>query len=77
MRLGIGAAASPVTTNCCMCWAASSTQFSYSALCTSRPTPVLLRSLSAASTPMAPNMPPMMSFTELPARSGRPTGPVM
>ena len=42
-----------------------------------RPTPVTWRSLSAASTPMAPNMPPMMSFTELPARNGRPTGPVM
>jgi hypothetical protein len=32
---------------------------------------------SAASTPMAPNMPPMMSLTLVPARSGRPSGPVM
>ena len=53
------------------------TQFSNSALCTSWPRPVRSRSRSAASTPIAPNMPPMMSFTELPARSGRPTGPVM
>jgi hypothetical protein len=28
-------------------------------------------------TAMAPNMPPIMSFTGAPARRGRPTGPVM
>ena len=39
--------------------------------------PVRSRSRSAARTPIAPNMPPMMSLTEVPARSGRPGGPVM
>ena len=36
-----------------------------------------VRVRAAASTPIAPNMPPMMSLTDVPARSGRPTGPVM
>ena len=60
-----------------MCWEDRKTQFSNSALCTSWPRPVRSRSRRAASTPMAPNMPPMMSLTLVPARSGRPTGPVM
>ena len=60
-----------------MCWALRNTQFSNSALWISWPRPVRSRSRSAASTPIAPNMPPMMSLTEVPARSGRPFGPVM
>jgi len=77
MRLCIGATGWPVTANCIMCCATSSTLFSNNALCTSWPRPVLARCASAASTPMAPNMPPMMSLTLVPARSGRPAGPVM
>ena len=76
-REGIGGGGSPVIAYCCMCWDERNTQFSNSALCTSCPLPVRSRSRSAASTPIAPNMPPMMSLTEVPARSGRPTGPVM
>ena len=77
MRAGIGAAGWPVTANCIMCCATSSTLFSNRALCTSWPRPVFSRCASAAITPMAPNMPPMMSLTEAPARSGSPGRPVM
>ena len=38
---------------------------------------VCSRSRSAASTPMTPHIPPMMSLTEVPARIGWPGGPVM
>ena len=58
-----------------MCCADRNTQFSNSALWISWPRPVRSRSRSAASTPIAPNMPPMMSLTDVPARSGRPLGP--
>jgi hypothetical protein len=78
MRLGMGAAGWPVTANCIMCCATRSTLFSNSALCTTWPRPVCGRAAAApASAPMAPNMPPMMSLTLVPARSGRPSGPVM
>ena len=77
MRLGIGSAAWPVAANCIMCWATRKTLFSNSAACTSQPWPVLSRWRSAAMAPMAPNMPPMMSFTLVPARSGSPMRPVM
>ena len=39
--------------------------------------PLITRSRNAAMIPITPNMPPMMSVTEAPARSGRPSGPVM
>ena len=39
------------------------------------PRPVRSRWRSAAIAPMAPNMPPMMSFTLVPARSGSPERP--
>jgi hypothetical protein len=67
----------PVTANCIMCCATRNTLFSNSALCTSRHGRWLRARRSAASTPIAPNMPPMMSLTLVPARSGRPSGPVM
>lgn len=76
-REGKGGGTSPDIWNCIMCWAASRQQFSNSALWISWPRPVRARSCSAASTPMAANMPPMMSLTEVPARSGRPLAPVM
>ena len=77
IREGIGGAGAPVSAVCSMCWATSSTEFSKSALSTRRPRPVRRRSSSAASAPIAPNIPPMMSLTDDPARSGRPSGPVM
>ena len=77
MRLGIGSAARPVAANCIMCWATRKTLFSNSADCTSQPSPVSSRWRSAAMAPMAPNMPPMMSLTLVPARSGSPARPVM
>jgi hypothetical protein len=39
--------------------------------------PLRSRCFSASTVPKAPNMPPMMSTTEVPARNGRPLGPVM
>jgi hypothetical protein len=77
IRLGIGAGGVPSTAACIMCWATRKTLFSNSALCTAWPLPLFSRAASAASTPIAPNIPPMMSLTLLPARSGRPSGPVM
>ena len=77
MRSGIGGEATPVAAYCSMCCADESTQFSNSPTCTSWPLPVRSRSASAASAPITPNMPPMMSLTDEPARSGRPGGPVM
>ena len=77
LRAGIGGTGAPVIRCCCMFCAERNTQFSNSALCTSWPRPVRSRSRSAARTPIAPNMPPMMSLTDVPARSGRPGGPVM
>ena len=77
IRLGIGSGGTPITAACIMCWATRKTLFSNSALCTSWPLPVFCRAPRAASTPIAPNIPPMMSLTLLPARSGRPIGPVM
>jgi hypothetical protein len=77
MRLGIGSAGLPVAANCIMCCATRNTLFSNSADCTSQPLPVSSRWRSAAIAPMAPNMPPMMSFTLVPARSGSPERPVM
>ncbi|CKT00555.1 Uncharacterised protein [Mycobacterium tuberculosis] len=77
MRSGIGAAAWPVMAYCSMCWPTRNTLFSNSADCTSCPLPVSPRCISAAMAPMAPNMPPMMSFTLVPARSGSPGRPVM
>ena len=44
----IGAASLPVTANCAMCWATSSTLFSNRPDCTCRPRPVAWRSCSAA-----------------------------
>ena len=73
----MGAAGWPVTAYCIMCCATRNTLFSNSALCTSWPRPVFSRRASAAIAPMAPNMPPMMSLTLLPARSGSPGRPVM
>ena len=46
-------------------------------LCTSWPLPVTAHYASAAIAPIAPNIPPMMSFTLLPARSESPGRPVM
>jgi hypothetical protein len=77
MRAGMGAAGLPVTANCIMCWATRKMLFSNSALCTSWPSPVFSRCARAAMAPMAPNMPPMMSLTLAPARSGSPGRPVM
>jgi hypothetical protein len=77
MRSGMGAAGLPVMAYCIMCWPTRNTLFSNRALCTSWPRPVMPRWISAPSAPMAPNMPPMMSFTLVPARSGSPERPVM
>ena len=55
-----------------MCCATRNTLFSNSELCTCWPRPVRSRCASAAIAPIAPNMPPMMSFTLAP-RSGRPS----
>ncbi|MNI82386.1 hypothetical protein D3C73_1390920 [compost metagenome] len=77
MRVGIGAGARPVTAYCIMCWPTRNTLFSNSEACTSAPTPVCSRWASAAMAPIAPNMPPMMSFTLDPARSGSPARPVI
>ena len=77
MRSGMGAAGWPVTANCIMCWATRKTLFSNSADCTCWPLPVTARWANAAIVPMAPNRPPMMSFTLLPARKGSPGLPVM
>ena len=67
----------PVTANCAMCCETRNALFSNSALVTNWPRPVRARSISAPMMPMTANMPPMMSLTEAPARSGRPGGPVM
>ena len=77
MRSGMGAAGWPVTAYCIMCWPTRKTLFSNRAESTSCPRPVMPRCISAAMAPMAPNMPPMMSLTLLPARSGSPGRPVM
>src|SRR5579862_7630636 len=73
----IGGGASPVMAYCAMCCPTRNTVFSNSALFTSLPRPVSSRSRSAARMPMAANMPPMMSFTDEPTRSGRSGRPVM
>ena len=73
----IGSGSLPLTA-CCIMWVETShAQFSKSPLCTYWPRPVRSRSRSAARIAMAPNMPPIMSFTGAPAREGLPTGPVM
>ncbi|MCY1555756.1 hypothetical protein D9M68_924420 [compost metagenome] len=77
MRLGIGAGAFPVTACCIMCWPTRKTLFSNSEACTSMPSPVRSRWAKAAIAPSAPNIPPMMSLTLAPARSGSPGRPVM
>ena len=77
MRAGIGAAGLPVIAYCSMCWPTRNTLFSNSADCTSMPRPVMPRWISAPRMAMAPNMPPMMSLTDEPARSGSPGRPVM
>jgi hypothetical protein len=59
------------------CWPIRNTTDSKSALSTSPPLPVRSRVLSASTVPKAPNMPPTMSITDVPARNGRPDGPVM
>ncbi|MCY1553968.1 hypothetical protein D9M68_905030 [compost metagenome] len=76
-RSGIGAEGWPVIAYCSMCWPTRNTLFSNSADCTSWPRPVMPRWISAAMAPIAPNMPPIMSFTLVPARTGSPGRPVM
>jgi hypothetical protein len=65
------------TACCIMCVETSHAAFSNRPLWTYSPTPVRSRSRSAARIAMAPNIPPIMSFTGAPARNGLPTGPVM
>ncbi|MNV85816.1 hypothetical protein D3C71_1797980 [compost metagenome] len=77
IRSGMGAAGLPVTAYCIMCWPTRNTLFSNSAESTSWPRPVMPRCISAAIAPIAPNMPPMMSLTLAPARSGSPGRPVI
>ncbi|MOA23034.1 hypothetical protein D3C78_1436340 [compost metagenome] len=76
-RSGIGADGWPVMAYCSMCCPTRKTLFSNRADCTSCPRPVIPRWISAAMAPMAPNMPPMMSLTLVPARTGSPGRPVM
>lgn len=56
----------PVTACCIVCWPTRNTLFSNSDASTSQPSPVAARWASAAMAPIAPNMPPMMSFTLAP-----------
>ena len=60
-----------------MCWPMRKAVVSKSALFTFEPFPVAARSLSARRIAMTPNMPPVMSMTDVPARNGWPGGPVM
>ena len=73
----MGSGSLPLTTCCIMCVETSHAAFSKRPLCTYWPLPVRSRSRNAARIAMAPNMPPIMSLTGAPARSGLPTGPVM
>ena len=76
-RAGIGGGGRPVTAWPAMCCAIRKAVVSNSADLINWPRPVRSRSRNAACTPMTANMPPMMSMTEEPARSGWPGGPVM
>ena len=73
----IGGGASPVSSYCAMCCATRYAVLSNRALVTRVPRPVFSRSRSAARMPTAAKVPPMMSITEEPARSGRSGRPVM
>jgi len=60
-----------------MCWATSSAVVSNNDEVMRLPRPVWSRSRSAATMPSAANVPPRMSITDEPARSGRSGSPVM
>ena len=76
-RAGIGGSGRPVTTSPAMCCIIRNAVDSNKADLTICPRPVRSRSRSAAWTPITANMPPMMSTTDDPARSGWPGGPVI
>ncbi|SEP07939.1 hypothetical protein SAMN02990966_03857 [Rhodospirillales bacterium URHD0017] len=71
---GGGAPFMAVMARCCPI---RNTTDSNKALSTSPPLPVRWRCCSVSTVPKAPKSPPRMSTTEVPARNGRPVGPVM
>ena len=73
----MGGGGAPFMAVMARCWPIRNTTNSNSALSTNPPLPVCSRCFSASTVPKAPNMPPTMSTTEVPARNGRPEGPVM